>query len=107
MPSVLLVFLLGVVGVAADFFMKLAGQGPKMDYRWLGVAILCYVLTLPCTFFAIKFIKLSSFGVIYSLATFLLLVALGVFYFHEKLNIFEITGVVLAIASVFLLARFA
>jgi drug/metabolite transporter (DMT)-like permease len=54
-----------------------------------------------------KHIKLSSLGVIYSLTTVLLLVAIGVFYFHEKLNIYEIIGIVAAIVSVILLSRFA
>jgi len=108
MPAFLIIILASVVGVAADFFMKLAGQADKpTDWKWLILGVVLYALTLPCTFLAIKYSKLASFGVIYSLATFLLLVIVGVSYFHEKLNPYEIAGVVMAVASVFLLARFA
>lgn len=108
MNPIIIVAFLAVVGVIGDFFIKLSGHGPKfMDVKWFVIGSLVYISTIAGWFYVMKHIKLSSLGVIYSLTTVLLLVAIGVFYFHEKLNIYEIVGIITAIVSVILLSRFA
>jgi multidrug transporter EmrE-like cation transporter len=108
MPGFFLIILTSLIGVAGDFFFKLANSaGRPTDWKWVAAGIVLYVLTVPSCFWALKYSKLSSFGVIYSLSQFLLLVVLGILYFHEKLNIYEMIGVIMAVASIFLLARFA
>ena len=105
---ILITLFLSAVGVVGDFFIKMAGQGPKyIEIKWLIIGSLCYISTIFGWLYVMKHIKLSSLGVIYSLATVLLLVAIGVFYFHEKLNVYEIIGIITAIASVILMSRFA
>mgnify|MGYP001612833759 CR=1 FL=1 len=107
MNPILIVAFLAVVGVAGDFFIKLAGHGPKfIEIKWFIIGLLIYASTAFGWFYVMKHIKLSSLGVIYSLTTVLFLVAIGVFYFHEKLNIYEIIGIITAIVSVILLSRF-
>ncbi len=102
------IILLSLAGVIGDFFIKLAGNGSKyMEAKWFVLGALVYAATAFGWFYVMKHIKLSSLGVIYSLSTVLLLVALGVFYFHEKLNVYEILGISAAIVSIILLSRFA
>lgn len=108
MNPIIIVAFLALIGVIGDFFIKLSGHGPKfMDVKWLVVGSLFYVSTIGGWFYVMKHIKLSSLGVVYSLTTVLLLVAIGVFYFHEKLNVYEIIGIITAIVSVILLSRFS
>ena len=54
-----------------------------------------------------KHLKLATIGVVYSISMILLLTALGVVIFRESLNYYEIAGLVMAIASLILLVRFA
>lgn len=108
MNPILIVILLGAVGVVGDYFIKLAGNGSKfIETRWFVIGFLIYASTAFGWFYVMKHIKLSSLGVIYALTSVLLLVAVGVFVFHEKLNVYEIIGIITAIASVILLSRFA
>lgn len=108
MNQIFIVAFLAMVGVIGDFFIKLSGQGPKfMDVKWFVSGAFIYISTSAGWFYVMKHIKLSSIGVIYSLTTALLIVAIGVFYFHEKLNVYEIIGIITAIVSVILLSRFA
>lgn len=99
---------LAAIGVAGDIFIKLAGIGPKfIEMRWFIIGSLIYFSTSFGWFYVMKQIKLSSLGVVYALTTVLLLVAIGVLYFHEKLDIYEIMGIITAIISLILLSRFA
>jgi multidrug transporter EmrE-like cation transporter len=57
--------------------------------------------------FVMKHLKLGTIGVIYSVSMVLLLTAIGAAFFQESLNYYEIAGLVMAIASLILLVRFA
>ncbi len=107
MNPILSVIFLSILGVVGDFFIKQSGNGEKfMNLKWFIPGMLMYVFLSFGWFYVMKQIKLSSLAVVYSLSTVLLLVAIGVFYFHEQLNIREVVGVVLAVLSVCLLSRF-
>ena len=108
MNPVIIVILLSLVGVIGDFFIKLAGNEQKsLGTAWFILGLLTYASTAFGWFYVMKHIKLSSLGVIYALATSLLLIIIGVFYFHEKLNMQEVIGMTMAIISIILLSRFA
>ena len=108
MSPILIVIFLSAIGVIGDYFIKLAGHGQKfIEMKWFIIGFLIYSSTAFGWFYVMKHIKLSSLGVIYALTSVLLLVAVGVFFFHEKLNVYEIIGIIAAIASVILLSRFA
>ncbi len=108
MSPVFIVILLSIAGVIGDFFIKLSGSGEKfIDIKWFIIGFFIYASTAFGWFYIMKHIKISSLGVIYSLTTVLLLVAVGIFYFHEKLNIYEIIGIITAIISFILLSRFS
>mgnify|MGYP001609607760 CR=1 len=51
-------------------------------------------------------VKWFVIGLLIYATTALLLVAIGIFYFHEKLNVYEIIGIVAAIISLILLSHF-
>lgn len=108
MTYILFVIFLATVGVVGDFFIKLSGNGAKfMDVKLFVIGMLVYSSTAIGWFYAMKHVKLSYIGVLYSLTTVLLLVGIGVFYFHERMTAYEILGTVLAVFSIILLSRFA
>lgn len=96
-----------LVGVLADFFLKKAGEGSSyLDMKWFLPGFLLYATTAFGWFYVMKHLKLSTLGIVYSMCMILFLTALGVFYFNEKLSVYEIVGIALALVSIFLLARF-
>ena len=54
-----------------------------------------------------RYLKLATISVVYSVSMVLLLTAVGVVLFGESLNYCELAGIVLAVASLVLLIRFA
>lgn len=104
----LIIILLSVVGVAGDFFIKLSGNGPKyIEYKWFLLGLAIYASTAFGWFYVMKEVKLATLGAFYAVSIVLLLTSVGVFYFGKKLNYYEIGGIVSALISVVLLARFA
>lgn len=105
---IFIVVLLSAIGVLGDYFIKLSGQGNKYIYvKWFITGLIVYALSAFGWFFVMKHIKLSTLGVYYALTTVILLVGLGLIVFKESLNMFEIIGIVMAVISLILLARFA
>jgi small multidrug resistance pump len=54
-----------------------------------------------------RHLKLATISVVFSVSMVLLLTAVGVVLFRESLNGYEVAGIVLALASLVLLMRFA
>ena len=109
--KILSFFLIGFIAfieVIADFFIKIAGRGPKyIDYKWFIPGMIIYILTAVLWFFAIKHEKFFIASVAFILFSVLFSVALSLFYFKESINVYEVIGIVLAIMSLILLGRFA
>ncbi len=104
----LLVEGLCVLGVAADYFLKLAGAGPEfVNTRTFALGFLLHSSTAIGWFLALKYMKLYQVGAYYSVSIVLMLTLLGVYQFQEQLTHQEILGLVLAVASLCLLGRFA
>jgi len=57
--------------------------------------------------FVMKHLKLATISVLYSVSLVLLLTAISLVLFRESLSYFEIIEIVLAVASLVLLMRFA
>ena len=57
--------------------------------------------------FVMKYLKLATISVLYSISMVLLLTGVGVVFFRESLNYYEIGGLIMAIGSLILLMRFA
>ena len=97
-----------VIGVLGDYFLKLASryeESLKTTWFYLGFAL--YASTAFGWLFVMKHLKLATISVLYSVSMVVLLTAVGVGIFHESLSYYEIAGLVLAIASLILLVRFA
>lgn len=106
--SLLGIVFLSAIGVFGDFCIKLSGSGKNfMDLKWFILGFVIYGLTAFGWFFVMKNIKLSTLGVFYALSTIIFLIIVGVFYFKEPLNYYEILGIIFAIVSIILLGRFA
>lgn len=104
---------IGIVGfsvttaIIADYFIKLASQKEASLLTWsfaLGASL--YVLSAGGWLFAMKTMSLAQVGVIYSVVTILALTAMGALWFGETLEWREALGVLFALLSVLLMARF-
>src|ERR1700746_2457280 len=97
-----------IIGVVGDYFLKLASeQESSLRSPWVYLGFALYASTAFGWVFVMKHLKLATIGVVYSVAMVLLLTAIGVVFFHDTLNYYEIAGLFMAIASLFLLIRFA
>src|SRR6516225_5284073 len=106
--AVLVTIAFSVIGVLGDYFLKLASaseQPVRSGWFYLGFAL--YASTAFGWVFVMRYLKLATISVVYSVSLVLLLTAIGVVLFRESLNYFEIIGIVLAVASLVLLMRIA
>jgi hypothetical protein len=85
------------VGVLADYFLKRASA---QDAPFRSPA--CYV-----GFAVYAATAFGTIGVLYSVSMILLLTTVGIVAFGEKLSYPEVAGLLLALASLVLLVRFA
>jgi|SRR5262249_33891671 len=106
--AVLITITFSVVGIVGDYFLKLASareQPLKTGWFYFGFAL--YASTAFGWVFVMRHLKLATISVLYSISMVLLLTSIGVVLFRESLNYFEVIGIVLAMASLVLLMRFA
>jgi multidrug transporter EmrE-like cation transporter len=106
--AVMITVAFSIIGVVGDYFLKLASQREhSLKSIWFYIGFALYASTAFGWVFVMKHLKLATIGVVYSVSMILLLTALGVVIFRESLSYCEIAGLVLAIASLILLVRFA
>lgn len=106
--AVLVTFAFSAIGVLGDYFLKLASAREQpLRTSWFYLGFVLYASTAFGWVFVMRHLKLASIGVLYSVSLVLLLTAIGVLLFRESLNYFELIGIVLAVASLVLLMRFA
>ena len=106
--AVLVTVAFSVIGVLGDYFLKLSSaseQPLRTGWFYLGFAL--YASTAFGWVFVMRHLKLATISVLYSVSLMLLLTAIGVVLFRESLNYYEMAGIVLAVASLVLLMRFA
>ena len=97
-----------VVGVLGDYLLKLASSQQKpLASRWFYIGFAVYASTAFGWVFVMKHLKLATISVLYSVSMVVLLTAVGVVLFRESLNYYEAAGLVMAIAALILLVRFA
>jgi small multidrug resistance pump len=96
------------LGVLGDYFLKLASANDTpLTTRWFYIGFVVYASTAFGWVFVMRHLKLATIGVVYSVSMVLLLTGIGAVVFREPLNYYEIAGLVMAIASLILLVRFA
>ncbi|HEX3313743.1 MAG TPA: hypothetical protein VHR72_02575 [Gemmataceae bacterium] len=106
--AILVTIAFSVIGVVGDYFLKLASsKDDSLRSPWFYVGFLFYASTAFGWVFVMKHLKLGTISVLYSVSMVLLLTAVGVVFFRESLNWLEVLGLVLAVASLVLLVRFA
>ncbi len=106
--AVMVTIAFSVVGVVGDYLLKLSSDAKnplKTRSFYLGFAV--YASTALGWVFVMKHLKLGTIGVVYSVSMILLLTGVGVVVFGEPLGRYEIVGLAMAVASLFLLIRFA
>jgi len=97
-----------LIGVLGDYFLKLAsGREQPLRTGWFYVGFVLYASTAFGWVFVMRHLKLATISVLYSVSMVLLLTAVGVVMFRESLNYAELAGIILAVASLVLLMRFA
>ncbi|MDX1962617.1 MAG: hypothetical protein SFX18_05655 [Pirellulales bacterium] len=106
--AILVTIFFSVVGVAGDYFLKLAsGQENSLRSPWFYVGFALYSATAFGWVFVMKHLKLGTISVLYSISMVILLTAVGVVIFRETLNWYELAGIGMAIGALMLLVRFA
>jgi small multidrug resistance pump len=105
--AALIAVVMSGVGIVGDFFLKRASDADRPLGTWnFLVGFVLYASTAFAWVFVMRYLKLATIGVIYSVCMILMLAGMGLLFFGESLNRYEIVGIVLAIASILLLARF-
>jgi len=108
MRAVVVTIAFSVIGVVGDYFLKLASTREQpLRTGWFYLGFVLYASTAFGWVFVMKYLKLATISVLYSVSMVLLLTAVGALLFRESLNSFEVAGIVLAMASLVLLIRFA
>ena len=106
--AVLVTFAFSVIGVVGDYFLKLAtAREQPLRTGWFYLGFVLYASTAFGWVFVMSRLKLATISVLYSVSLVLLLTAVGVVLFRESLSYFEVVGIILAVASLVLLMRFA
>jgi drug/metabolite transporter (DMT)-like permease len=106
--AVLVTFAFSVIGVVGDYFLKLASAREQpLRTGWFYLGFVLYASTAFGWVFVMRHLKLATIGVLYSVSLVLLLTVIGVVLFRESLSYFEVVGIILAVASLVLLMRFA
>jgi drug/metabolite transporter (DMT)-like permease len=106
--AVVVTLAFSVVGVLGDYFLKLASEEKdSLRTPWFYVGFALYAATAFGWVFVMKHLKLGTISVVYSVSMVVLLTAVGVVFFRETLNYYEVAGLVMAIAALILLVRFA
>ena len=97
-----------IVGVLGDTYLKDASesQNPLKTVAFY-VGFILYASTAFGWVFVMKYLKLSTISVLYSISVILLLTAIGVVRYRESLSYQEIAGLAMAIGALVLLVRFA
>ena len=106
--AVLVTFAFSIIGVVGDYFLKLASAREQpLRTSWFYIGFVLYASTAFGWVFVMRHLKLATIGVLYSVSLVLLLTVIGVVLFRESLSYFEVIGIMLAVASLMLLMRFA
>lgn len=92
---------------AGDYCLKRASQQTSLANRWLAGGCLIYGATALGWAWTMRYLKLATIGAMYSILMVLLMALLGFLVFRETLGRIEIMGILCALISIALLARFA
>jgi small multidrug resistance pump len=90
-----------VVGVAGDYLLKRASnQESPLASWWFAFGFVVYSSTAFGWVYMMQHLKFATIGVVYAMATVLLLSLVGVLFLNESLRRREVLGIVLGLASI-------
>lgn len=101
------ILILAVLTAVGDYCLKIASNQEKLFGIWLLAGCIVFGSTAIGWAWVMRYQKLATLGVAYSINTILLTAMVGRVFFNEVLNGYEISGILLALSSIVLLARFA
>ncbi|MFH0344235.1 MAG: hypothetical protein ACHBNF_19430 [Chromatiales bacterium] len=105
--AIVITILLSLTAVVGDYFLKRAAELPDpFKTMWFAVGLIIYASTAFGTVFVFLHIKLAIASVVYSVSFVLFLTLLGIVFFNESLDLGEVVGIGMAVASLMLLGRF-
>jgi small multidrug resistance pump len=97
-----------VVTAAGDYLLKKASDRPApFASWWFVIGFIVYSSTAFGWVYVMRYLRFTTFGAVYAVASVLLLSLVGVLFLGESLTWQEAVGIALAIGSIALLARFA
>lgn len=106
--ALLVAIALAAIGVLADYFLKLASdQAASVRSAWFWVGLFVYAAMAGGWVYVMRHLSFTEIGIVYSVATILLLTAVGTLVLKEALHTHEVLGVLMAFGSLVLLARFS
>lgn len=98
---------LAALGVFADYLLKLASEhSQSVRTHWFWAGLFVYAGMAAGWVYVMRHLSFAEIGVVYSVATVLLLTLVGTAVLGEPLRRHEVLGAGMAIGSLFLLARF-
>jgi small multidrug resistance pump len=97
------------ISVLGDYLLKKASlaEGTWVWRIWFTTGFIVYSSTAFGWVYVMRHLNFATIGVVYSVATVLLLTLVGVFFLNERLRWQEVVGIGMAIVSISLLSRFA
>ncbi|MFN0109271.1 MAG: transporter [Blastocatellia bacterium] len=103
--------LIVVVGIAffttaGDYCLKRASKQASLANSWMAGGCLIYGATALGWAWTMRYLKLATIGAVYSISMVMMIALLGLFVFRETLNRTEVVGILCALISIVLLARF-
>jgi drug/metabolite transporter (DMT)-like permease len=100
----MLILALTCIGVLADAALKLASaEHQGLLSKWLFIGLGLSVAFGIGWMFAMRVMKIATAGVIYGVASALLLCLIGVIFFDERLSRQELAGIAAAMLAIVLL----
>jgi len=97
-----------ITSVVGDYLIKRAStRTTPLASVWFAAGFVVYSSTAFGWVYVMRHLKFATIGVVYAVATVLLMAAVGLFFLQESLRWQEVVGIGLALTSIVLLARFA
>ena len=106
MAAILATIGICVFSATADYFLKRASeQNSPLLTVWFALGFGMYACTAFGWVFVMRRLQFATLGVVYASTMVILMAGIGVVVLHETLRWQEMLGSVLAVSSIFLLAR--
>jgi drug/metabolite transporter (DMT)-like permease len=102
MNAILIIVIISVISLFADVVLKKASSDNNIFLIILGCML--YVVDALGWFYAYKYSKFSTVGIIYSLVVIFCSIAIGLFLFKEKIVLKEILGICFGAIALILLS---